>query len=130
MSAHPEPKEPKTRTTDLLSRALEVWGRGYQVIPLPDPNAGRPVGASESIWLTKRQEREDVEQLFRAQPEAKGVGVIQVSSAWPPFIVCVDWPGVKTLLTEDVGRKHVDLGEEGVAEWLFSIKFEFFEQLE
>ena len=130
MSAHPEPKEPKTRTTDLLSRALEVWGRGCQVIPLSNPNDGHPPDASESIWLTTRQEREDVEKLFRAHPETKGVGMIQVSSAWSPFIVCVDWPGGKAFLTEDVVRKHVDLGEEGVAEWLFTTKFEFFEQLE
>jgi hypothetical protein len=122
--------EPKTAATNLLSRALEVWARGYQVIPLPDPAEGHPPDASESIWSTKRQEREDVEQLFRARSWAKGVGVIQVSSAWSPFIGNVDWPAWNALLTEDVVHKHVDLGEYGVAEWLFTGKFEFFEQLE
>jgi hypothetical protein len=125
-----EHMESDTPASKLLSRALEVWAKGYQVIPLSNPNNGHPPDASESIWLTRRQEREDIEQLFRAQPEAKGVGVIKVSSEWSPFIGCIDWPGWNALLNQDIEHMHVDLGERGVVEWLFTGKFEFFEQLE
>jgi hypothetical protein len=128
MSAHTEPKEPKTPTTDLISRALELWGKGHQVIPLSKSEDARPLEALESIWLTKRQEREDVEHLFRAHPEARGVGIIEVSSHFSPFITDVDLPrpGVKALLTEDIHHHQVD----DDLELLFTAKFEFFGQLE
>ncbi len=126
MSAHTEPGTPASK---VLSRALEVWGKGYQAIPLSNPDSGYEPDALESIWLTKRQERDDVEQLFKAHPEANGVGILQVSSAWSPFIVSVSWPGVKDLLTENIHRVRVQI-YDGSVEWQFTGKFEFFEQLE
>jgi hypothetical protein len=126
MSAHPEPKEPKTRTTDLLSRALEVWGRGCQVIPLTDEKEPD----DWMTWLGQRQTREDIERLFITGPPAADFGIIECSSAWGPRVADNDDGLWNALLSEDVVRKHVDLGERGVDEWLFTGKFEFFEQLE
>jgi hypothetical protein len=81
--------------------------------------------------LNKRQEREDVEQLFRTRPGARGVGIIQVSSFWSPFIVGTDWPAVKARLAEDIHVHRVQVQtDDGPIEWEFTGKFEFFEQLE
>jgi hypothetical protein len=121
--------ESDTPASKLLSRALEVWALGCQVVPLSDPNRGHPPDTLDSIWLTRRQEREDVEKLFRAHPEAKGVGMIQVSSFWSPFILGVDYPNAKALLTENIQHTQVQV-DDGYMEWLFTTKFEFFEQLE
>ncbi len=126
----PEHIESDTPASKLLSRGLEVWAKGYQVIPLSNPDYGHEPDASESIWLTKRQERQDVERLFRAQPETKGIGILDASSLWPSYVVNIDWPNGKSLLSQDIRVTQVQNDEGEVVQWQDTGKFEFFEQLQ
>jgi hypothetical protein len=119
--------EPETTATKVLSRALEIWAKGCQVIPLP--GGKEPDESVWEPWITKRQTRDDVLRLFSG-PLVSFFGIVQCSSAWSPVIKDQRNRGWQALLDEDIVRMHPDLGGGEVVEWLFTAKFEFFEQLE
>jgi hypothetical protein len=123
--------EPETPASEVLSRALEVWAKGYQVIPLGLNESSESLDLDDwQQWIRQRQTREDVERLFTTGPPAADFGIIECSSAWWPRVADDDDGLWSALLSEDVVRTKVDLGRGEVVEWLFTGKFQFFEQLE
>ena len=122
MLEHMESDMPASK---LLSRALEVWAKGYQVIPMTDDE--KP--ADWQTWLNQRQTQEDMELLFLAHPEATGIGIVVVSSFCSPVVVDIGWPNGKSLLSSQDIRLTQVQGDDGIVEWQDTGKFEFFEQL-